>query len=119
MSIELPPLPELLRVYTIDGAKYVDGGAFADWFGIQVERERILLDRIAELEAEVHAHTEAVKVFEAANAELESQRDYLVEEYERAVKCGKQGYLHCAMHLFNAIFNARVDAVIAAKEKKE
>lgn len=50
MSIELPPLPELLRVYTIDGAKYVDGGAFADWFGIQVERERILLDRIAELE---------------------------------------------------------------------
>ncbi len=61
-------------------------------------RERILLARIAELEA---------------------QRDFLVDEYERAVKCGKQGYLHCAMHLFNAITNARIDAIITTREKKE
>lgn len=49
----------------------------------------------------------------------ERERDYLVEEYERAVKCGQQGYLHCAMHLFNAITNARIDATVASRERDE
>ena len=49
---ELPPLPERVRVYTIDGIKYVDGETFADWYAMQVERERILLDRIEELETD-------------------------------------------------------------------
>ena len=46
---------------------------------------------------------------ERALAESREQRDHLVAEYERAVGCGPQGYLHAAMHLFNAITNAQVD----------
>lgn len=38
------------------------------------------------------------------------QRDYLVSEYERAVKCGPQGFAHAAGHLYNAISNAKCDA---------
>lgn len=49
-------------------------------------------------------------------AQLRSERDFLVEEYERAVGCGEQGYIHCAGHLFNAITNARIDANIAERE---
>lgn len=48
----------------------------------------------------------------------ESERDFLVEEYERAVGCGPQGYLHAAMHLFNAITNAKIDAKLAASSEK-
>lgn len=39
-----------------------------------------------------------------------AQRDYLVAEYERAVKCGPQGFAHAAGHLYNAISNAKCDA---------
>jgi len=39
-----------------------------------------------------------------------AQRDYLVAEYERAVKCGPQGFSHAAGHLYNAISNAKCDA---------
>lgn len=47
---------------------------------------------------------------------LRNERDFLVQEYERAVQCGPQGYLHCAQHLFNAIENVRIDAKIATEE---
>lgn len=40
---------------------------------------------------------------------LRNERDFLVEEYERAVGCGPQGYTHAAVHLFNAITNAQAD----------
>lgn len=49
---------------------------------------------------------------DAKDAEIEAlrnERDFLVDEYERAVGCGPQGYTHAAMHLFNAITNAQVD----------
>lgn len=48
----------------------------------------------------------------------EKERDFLVEEYERATKCGKQGYLHCAQHLFNAITNPTIDAYIKWRETR-
>jgi len=52
-----------------------------------------------------------------AVAQAEKERDFLVEEYERAVGCGPQGYLHAAMHLFNAITNAQIDARIAERAR--
>lgn len=39
-----------------------------------------------------------------------TQRDYLVSEYERAVKCGQQGFAHACGHLYSAISNAKCDA---------
>lgn len=38
------------------------------------------------------------------------ERDSLVSEYERAVKCGPQGFAHAAVHIYNAITNAKCDA---------
>ena len=67
---ELPPLPDRLRVYTIDGTKYVDGGAFSDWFDIQVERERILLARIAEL------HKDLADCFRLTGADPDGNEDW-------------------------------------------
>ncbi len=46
----------------------------------------------------------------AERDEAIAQRDYLVAEYERAVKCGPQGFAHAAGHLYNAISNAKCDA---------
>lgn len=43
-------------------------------------------------------------------AELEAERDYLVNEYERATGCGNQGFTHAAGHIYNAIVNARCGA---------
>lgn len=40
----------------------------------------------------------------------EKERDFLVGEYERAVKCEPLGFAHAASHIFNAIVNARCDA---------
>lgn len=67
---ELPPLQWV-------GAMQIDDGSYRSLASADsVEaRERILQARIAELEAEVHAHTEAVKVFEAANAELQADAE--------------------------------------------
>jgi hypothetical protein len=47
-----------------------------------------------------------------------AQRDFLVAEYERAVQCGPQGYLHCATHLFNAISNEKVDRALQAAQPR-
>ena len=52
---------------------------------------------------------ELVKLRERAE-KAEKERDFLVSEYERAVKCEKLGFTHAAVHLFNAIVNARCDA---------
>ena len=57
-----------------------------------------------------------VERLRAEVALLRNERDFLVGEYERAVECGEQGYIHCAGHLFNAITNARIDANIAERE---
>lgn len=49
---------------------------------------------------------------EQLKADLESalkERDFLVSEYERAVKCGPQGFAHAAAHIYNAIVNAKCD----------
>jgi hypothetical protein len=40
---------------------------------------------------------------------LAKERDYLVSEYERAVKCGSLGFTHAASHIYNAIVNAKCD----------
>jgi hypothetical protein len=44
---------------------------------------------------------------EEGKAEAERERDYLVSEYERAVKCKPQGFTHAAAYLYNAIANGR------------
>lgn len=59
------------------------------------------------------------KRIEDSKREIEDQRDFLVEEYERAVGCGAQGYLHCAGHLFNAICNATIEAKLAKQQAAE
>lgn len=53
------------------------------------------------------------------NKKLRDQRDFLVEEYERAVGCGPQGFVHCAGHLFNAITNAKIESKIVKQEAVE
>jgi ketol-acid reductoisomerase len=75
--------------------------------------QALLDDRLAEIRRQV---TENRRV-RALNDDLRKQRDFLVDEYERAVGCGPQGYLHAAMHLFNAITNARVDANISLRDE--
>lgn len=60
--------------------------------------------------ADVARMVDSEMALRAENEKLKSQRDFLVEEYERAVGCGPQGYLHAAVHLFNAITNAAIDA---------
>lgn len=42
---------------------------------------------------------------------LRLERDFLVSEYERAVGCDSQGYIHASMNLFNAIANPRCDKI--------
>lgn len=42
---------------------------------------------------------------------LRLERDLLVSEYERAVGCDSQGYIHASMNLFNAIANPRCDKI--------
>lgn len=37
------------------------------------------------------------------------ERDYLVEQYEKAVGCGPKGFIHAACHIYNAIVNAKCD----------
>ena len=70
-------------------------------------------------EALVALQRDEIERLRAEVAQLRSERDFLVEEYERAVGCGEQGYIHCASHLFNAITNARIDANIAERELAE
>lgn len=41
--------------------------------------------------------------------QVERERDFLISEYERAVKCGPQGFAHAAGHIYNAIVNAQCD----------
>ena len=87
-----------------------------------------LVQRLPRIEEEARAYgygafadameesREEIERLRAEVVQVRSERDFLVEEYERAVECGKQGYLHCAGHLFNAITNARIDARVAERE---
>lgn len=81
---------------------------------VAAAREALEVLRFEVDQAEIISARRTLRNFitQAANdkRELEDQRDFLVEEYERAVGCGPQGYLHCAGHLFNAICNAKADA---------
>lgn len=64
--------------------------------------------------------TDKTTTLEQRLEKAERERDFLVEEYERAFGCGKQGYIHAAMHIFNAITNARIDAKLSqAAERGE
>ncbi len=57
--------------------------------------------------------TRLTKERDEARAEAERaerDRDFVVSEYERAVKCKPSGYTHAAVHIYNAIVNAKCDA---------
>lgn len=63
----------------------------------------VLLDVSRELESEVLRLRDYV-------TQATKERDSLVSEYERAVRCDPQGYLHAYLHIYNAITNAQIDA---------
>lgn len=52
MSIELPPLPSGPCIYHVEGHNYVDKETFLEWHEEHSARERLLLARVAKLEAE-------------------------------------------------------------------
>jgi cell division septum initiation protein DivIVA len=80
--------------------------------------EQYEASRLAEMQGRLDAAVARIAELERDAARYKTERDFLVEEYERAVKCGPQGYLHAAMHLFNAIVNARIDAAMQTQTKE-
>ena len=50
---ELPPLPNPPLEYRHEGCTYIDRESFLEWHDQHSARERILLARVAELEADV------------------------------------------------------------------
>lgn len=88
--------------------------SFEEWVGI-TECARDPLFGGSYMEDRVDAQWlawQAALAQNTPNGEIQAkkERDFLVEEYERAIGCGSQGYSHAAMHLFNAITNAQIDA---------
>jgi hypothetical protein len=80
-----------------------------------LRRETAKNERIKELLREPSAARAECQRLRKDAEQAAKERDYLVSEYERAVKCGKQGYLHAALHIYNAITNA---ALLAEVEKE-
>jgi hypothetical protein len=70
----------------------------------RIEKERKALEaRLAEVERE--------------RDEARVERDFLVDEYERALRIEPRGWAHAAGHLYNAIVNAKFEANWKYSEK--
>lgn len=74
----------------------------------ECHRNEIRDTYIAKAEALDKAMAEITKLRKDLDTAIK-ERDFLVHEYERGVKCGSLGFAHAAMHIYNAIVNAKCD----------
>lgn len=91
------------------GGNWYRGGA--NWLENRLNNT---LDKDEEHDDRVMVRDAMTKLNQAADEidrlyQIEKERDFLISEYERAVKCGPQGFAHAAGHIYNAIVNAQCE----------
>lgn len=112
MASDTPRVTFSCGMHAVEQAKGIAACPYCDLSAARAEcEEQARLNGIG-AERELALKAECERLRKDAEQHLK-ERDYLVSEYERAVGCSGEGFVHAALHLYNAITNAKINAAIA------